>query len=152
MGAPLDFVDNPADRIAHFSNSATNGQGFTIQFDADVGQQDEDTRICSQSIVPENYDSLGALRIRYSKAAPHTGIFEEFRCGRSVNGDAPVQTSASELLTNVPGTHTRCSLDGTEFGADDALSIFLQVSSQTAGDINDPANINAVEFEYLADS
>ena len=72
-GALLDFASG-TDSTPDFSNSSTDGQGFTIEFDAAV-IPDEDSEICSQLLVPPDYVSGASFLVRASKSS-NTGAAE----------------------------------------------------------------------------
>ncbi len=145
-GAFLDFTSG-VDATPDFQNSSTDGAGFTIRFDADIGSQDEDSEICSQLLVPDDYVSGGALTVRYSKDSP-AGVVEQISCAVSVNSGA---LNAASVDTG-PGLPTDVVTCNPSFTAapGDSLSFYLAVTTDAAS-INNEVDFHAVRFDYLAE-
>ena len=142
-GALLDFSSGN-DAIAHFNNSITDGQGFTIQFDAGA-TPDQSSEICSQLLVPPDYVSGAVFLVRASKSAS-AGAAEVITCGVSVNGGA-VQAAAFATTTVGNNLYT-CTPTSTGLAAGSSVSFYLSIVS--AGTMDDAVDIHAVAFRYTS--
>jgi hypothetical protein len=142
-GALLDFSSGN-DAIADFSNSGTDGQGFTIQFDA-PGAPDQDSKICSQLLVPPDYVSGAGFLVRASKSA-NTGGSERITCGVSVNGGA-VQP-AFDVTTTAGNNLYTCTPPSTGLTAGSSVSFYLSITS--SGTMDNAVDIHAVAFRYTS--
>jgi hypothetical protein len=142
-GALLDFSSGN-DAIADFNNSSTDGQGFTIQFDAGA-TPDQNSEICSQLLVPPDYVSGAGFSVRASKSAS-TDAAEEITCGVSVDGGA-VQAAAS--ATTTAGTNLYACTP-TSIGLTSGSSVSFYLSIASAGTMDDAVDIHAVAFRYTS--
>jgi Collagen triple helix repeat (20 copies) len=142
-GAPLNFT-SANDSIADFNNSSTDGQGFTIQFDA-AGTPDQNSEICSQLLVPPDYVSGAGFSVRASKSASADSA-EDLTCGVSVDGGA-VQAAAVATTTAGNNLYT-CSPTSIGLTAGSSVSFYLSIAS--AGTMDDAVDIHAVAFRYTS--
>jgi hypothetical protein len=143
-GALLDFASG-TDSTPDFNNSSTDGQGFTIQFDA-AGIPDEDSEICSQLLVPPDYVSGAGFSVRASKSAS-TDNAEEITCGVSVDGGA-VQAAAF-TTTTAGNTLYTCTPPSIGLTAGSSVSLYLSITS-SSGTMDDAVDIHAVAFRYTS--
>lgn len=149
-GAFLDFSSG-ADRIPDFVNSATDGQGFAIEFDAVPGTEDEDAEICSQFTLPEDYAG-GAVKLilRRTKSGNSPNV-ELFTCDVSVNagpvGSPPVQSGMGDETTSLD---VPCFLPGAaSFAAGDSLQFYLG-TDRIGSSFDDAVQVQSVSVEYTA--
>jgi hypothetical protein len=146
-GAFLDFSSG-ADRIPDFVNSATDGQGFAIEFDVVAGTEDEDAEICSQFIVPADYAGpVMRLLMRRTKSGD-SGSSELINCGVSRNAGA-----LGDSVTGVSGAGSAtssCGLSGSaSYAPGDSIQIYLSLGA--VGPVPDDAvQIQAITMEYFA--
>jgi hypothetical protein len=143
-GALLDFSSGN-DAIADLNNSSTDGQGFTIQFDAGA-TPDQNSEICSQLLVPPDYVSGAGFSVRASKSAS-TDNAEEITCGVSVDGGA-VQAAAF-ATTTAGNTLYTCTPTSIGLTAGSSVSLYLSITSST-GTMDDAVDIHAVAFRYTS--
>jgi hypothetical protein len=144
-GALLNFSSGN-DAIADFNNSSTDGQGFTIQFDAG-GTPDQNSEICSQLLVPPDYVSGAAFLVRASKSGS-TDNQERITCGVSVNGGT-VQPAAFAATTTAANTPYTCTPASTGLTAGSSVSFYLSITA-ASGAIDDAVDIHAVAFRYTS--
>jgi hypothetical protein len=142
-GALLDFSSGN-DSIADYVNSSTDGQGFTIQFDAGV-IPDQNSEICSQLLVPPDYVSGASFLVRASKAAS-TGAAELITCGVAVNGGA-LQTPGFVTTTAGNNVYT-CTPTSPALASSSSVSFYLSITS--IGTMDDAVDIHAVAFRYTS--
>jgi hypothetical protein len=152
-GALLDFTNGPGDPLPDFFNSTTDGEGFRIRFDADVGFADQNSEICSQVVVPPDYVSgltpgSGAeLLIRVRKSA-NTAPAERLSCAASVNGGTLGATANAPTIINTGSSFEECDLPNTLLPNQ---SLALNISATTSsGTMNEEVDILAVELLYTA--
>ena len=141
-GAFINFA-NGADDFPDFVNSATDGAGFSIEFDAAAGNDDKDTEICSQYM--DSPDRLGGfdLIVNATQSGTPTPPAEQIRCTVD-NG------SVSDTVTLTLGTldFYVCGLLSDNYvGGSDAYKVSLSVTTQ-AGAVNDPVRIHGVAVGY----
>ncbi len=146
-GAPLGFVSD-VDPIADFNNSAADGQGFTIRFDATGGSPDEDSEICSQLMVPADFapGQFGVLRFRVSKPTETATNTERIEIAVATNGGGAGGTN-NAVVSGIGNQ----SIPITELilaGANQSLSFYVRVGSP--GTMDDAVDIHAVSFEYIS--
>jgi len=144
-GALLGF-DTTADALADYVNSSTDGTGFTLRFDDTGSSEDQAMEVCSQLLVPADYASGGAFKVRALKDA-HTAATEVINCGVSVNG-AALQTAGTVTTSASASTAYTCSPTIAALAADDSLSFYLSITSDST--MNDIVDIAAVAFFYTA--
>jgi hypothetical protein len=143
-GAFLDFTSGAGDRIPDFVVT-TAPQGFTIRFDDDAGNEDQNSEICSQLIVPPDYAGGGTFQTRAATLGSTAGQ-EVLQCAVSVNGGA-LQGSTAGGTIGASVSFKGCG-PGVTFLPGDSVSAVLSISSP--GTITDPVDIHAVEFTYNA--
>lgn len=143
-GTQIGFGET-TDALPDFINSATDGTGFTLRFDATSGSEDQSTSICSQFMVPANYASGGSFRVRYAKAAS-TGATEVINCSVSVNGAA--LQAAGTVTTASTGTSSACSPTIASLAANDSVNANFYITSGTTMD--EYVDILAVAFVYTS--
>ncbi len=142
-GALLDFASG-TDSTPDFSNSSTDGQGFTIQFDAGA-TPDQNSEICSQLLVPPDYVSGASFLVRASKTLS-TGAAELITCGVAVNGGA-LQTQG--LVTTTAGNNLyTCTPTSSGLTSGSSVSFYLSITS--IGTMDDAVDIHAVAFRYTS--
>lgn len=144
-GADLSFGSG-ADALADFINSATDGTGFTIQFDDSGGAEDQGSEICSQVTVPGDYASGGAIIVRALKDAHTAGNTELLTCGASINGAALGVAATTAIGVAATAAYT-CTPAGT-FAAGDSASLYLSITS--GGTMDDTVEIASSVFAYTA--
>jgi hypothetical protein len=144
-GADIDYSSG-ADRFPDFVNSATDGQGFFLRFDATAGTEDEDTSVCSQLQVPLDAVDAGGVSIHVVASKDSAGFnAEAIQCGTSVNGAAPV--FGSQPMSIFPLIDWICSTSGT-FSPHDAVTVSLAITSPTT--IDSFVDVYAVSLRYTA--
>lgn len=143
-GALIGF-DTTADALPDFVNSATDGTGFVLRFDATGSSEDQNTSICAQTTVPADYASGGAFRVRYVKSAS-TAATEVVNCAVSVNGGA--LEAAGTLTTSSTGGTGICTPTIASLAANAALAFHLYITSDTT--MNEAVDLSAVAFSYTA--
>jgi hypothetical protein len=144
----LDFTSG-ADSHPDFANSATDGLGFTLSFDATGGSVDTD-HVCSQLMVPPDYASGGAFLLRATKSAETGANGEYANVGGSIDGAAlgatlptssvGISGTASALYTITP------ALAGLTAG--DSLAFTVWITS--GGTVDDAVNLAGIAFQYVA--
>jgi hypothetical protein len=146
-GAFLDFSSG-ADRIPDFVNSATDGQGFAIEFDVVAGTEDEDAEICSQFMVPADYAGpVMRLLIRRTKGGD-SGNPEVITCGVSRNGGT-LGSSVTGVSSAASAT-SACGLSGSgSYAPGDSIQIYLSLGAIGTGP-DDAVQIQAITMEYYA--
>jgi Collagen triple helix repeat (20 copies) len=147
-GAMLDFTSGN-DSIADFTNSSTDGQGFTIQFDAGAppaeAPPDEDSEICSQLLVPPDYVSGAGFLVRASKSAS-TGNPELITCGVSVNG--VLLLPAGSVTATAGNNLYTCTPTSPVLTSGSSVSFYLSIAS--VGTMDNAVDIHAVAFRYTS--
>jgi hypothetical protein len=144
--APLDYTSG-TDAIADFS-SATDGGPLRLLFDATVGSEDQDAEICANLMVPSDYASGGKLVIRGSQTV-HTGsAVESIRCASATDNTGP---GSPVNVTPPSGTASFTCVPAFSDPPvpNEALTVSLAVGA-TGGTMNDPVNVLALGFEYVA--
>lgn len=144
-GALVGF-DTTADALADFVNSATDGTGRTLRFDDTSGTEDQSMEVCSEFMVPADYASGGAFKIRALKDA-HTAATEVLNVGVSVNG-AALQTAGTTTTTTASSTAYTVSPTIAALAADDSVSFYVSITSDST--MNDIVDVAAVSFFYTA--
>jgi hypothetical protein len=86
-GALINFSSG-ADAFPDYINSATDGLGFTLDFDATGGSPDT-TSVCAQITVPADYASGGAVMVRATKSAETGANSEVINCKGSASTARP---------------------------------------------------------------
>jgi len=143
-GAFMDFASG-VDAIPDFNNSATDGQGFTIQFDDD-GTTDQGTEICSQFMVPPDFNSTGSLQVRTTKSA-NTGSAEVIACGASVNGAALDTTGTSAAIASDASAQLLCTPGfSPALSPGQSVSFFLRIQNA----LDDAVQFHSVQFRYVS--
>jgi hypothetical protein len=144
-GADINFASG-ADAFPDFVGRATDGEGFFLRFDADTGNEDQDTSVCSQVMIPADAVSPGlTLNVRLAKNA-HNGAPENLNCTFAVNG-GPI--SASNVLATVTAAETLypCA-SNPSFAPNDLVSISLSISS--SGTIGNEVDVHGLSVSYQA--
>lgn len=143
-GADLDFSSG-ADAFADFVGLATDGQGFSITFDATGGSVDS-AEICANLVVPQDYSSGGALRLVISKDG-ETGANDEFINSQvSVDAASLGDAYATELTTSTLTVYTITPT--ATYAAGDAVGVMLNITS--TGTVDDAVLLHGVEWYYTA--
>lgn len=143
-GALIGF-DTTADALPDFVNSATDGTGFVLRFDATGSSEDQNTSICSQVTIPGDYASGGAFRVRYVKSAS-TAATEVVNCAVSVNGGA--LEAAGTLTTSSTGGSGSCTPTIASLAANASLAFHMYITSDST--MNEAVDLAAVAFNYTA--
>lgn len=143
-GALIGF-DTTADALPDFVNSATDGTGFVLRFDATGSSEDQNTSICSQVTVPVDYASGGAFSVRYVKSAS-TAATEVVNCAVSVNGGA--LEAAGTLTTSSTGGTGSCTPTIASLAANASLAFHLYITSDST--MNEAVDLAAAAFSYTA--
>lgn len=144
-GSLLDFSSG-ADSHPDFINSATNGLGFVLAFDATGGSVDTDD-VCSNLMVPADYASNGTFVVRATKGAETGANSELLTCAGSIDG-AALLASGTITTTGTASAIYVCPATLTALAANDSLSFFLGITS--GGTADDTVNLAAVSFAYLS--
>jgi hypothetical protein len=141
-----------ADGLPDFINSATDGAGFTIRYDdgsvAGEGGVDEGTEICSQVVVPQDFNAssnFAVLQVGAFKDA-NTGSTERLLCGAVVNnGSLGGATSTGPIFST---THqiAFCFPAIPTLAAGDTLRFYITVDS--SGTQDDDVDIDSATAEF----
>lgn len=134
------------DALPDFINSATDGTGFTLRFDDTGSSEDQNTSICAQLVVPADYASGGAFKIRAKKDA-HTAATEVINCAVSVNG-AALEAAGTVTTSTATSTAYSCTPTIAALAADDSLAFHFLITSDST--MNDLVDFAAVAFFYTA--
>ncbi len=147
-GAFLDFDSSVGAALADFNN-LPSFRGFTIRFDADPGNADQGTLVCSQVTAPPDYVSDGRVRTRVSKPTHTAPNREVMACSSGVNGGDPAGSGG----TFVDGTTSQsltCPPASSPIAPGDTVAFNLRVSSPGGGTMDDPLDVHSVDFTYTA--
>ena len=142
----LDFASGAADRKADFTGIGSGAEGFALHFDNDPGQEDQNTEICSQLVLPPDYVSGGQFRVLMQKGA-HAGATETLNCAVGGNTSGIGGQGAVITTTNVSTIYT-CAPPLPSLQAGDTLRISLKMTSDIVMD--DLVLLYSVAFEYTA--
>lgn len=143
-GALIGF-DTTADTLPDFVNSATDGLGLVLRFDATSGTEDQSAEACTQFQVPPDYVSGSAVVLRALKTA-HTGATEIINCQLSING-AALASAGTVTTTSASSTSYTCSPSGT-LAAGDSVALTLYITS--SGTMNDGVDVASVNWQYTS--
>jgi hypothetical protein len=142
------FLDltNGADPIADFIISPVDGAGIEISFDATVGNEDQNSEICSQLSVPADYVAGGAFRVRTRKT--NAGLATEvLNCTVNVNSGG-VQAAGTVEIDSNASTSFVCTPTIAALAWGDRLNFSFSITSSATMD--QPVVIQSVAFEYTA--
>ena len=134
------------DAHPNLANSATNGLGFSLSFDATGGSVDTDY-VCSQIPVPRDYASSGYLVFRATKGAETGANSEVLNCQGSING-AALGAAGTVTTSGTASAAYVCGPTLTALAAGDSLGLTFNITS--GGTADDAVNVYSVAFEYLA--
>ena len=146
-GANFDFSSG-ADAFPDLINSATDGLGFTLDFDATGGSPDT-ARICTSLKVPVNYSSGGALVARVLKSGETGANTEVINCAGSIDG-AALLTAGTVTVTGATSQSVTCTPTLTSLAAGDSLSLTAYITS--GGTVDDTVKIASLAFSYAANN
>lgn len=144
-GADINFTSG-ADAFPDFINSATDGLGFTLSFDATGGSVDT-TRVCASITVPQDYVSGGAVVVRATKGAETGTNSELITCAGSINGAALGATGTITATGTASAAYT-CTPTLTSLAAGNSVALTLYITS--GGTPDDQVDIASAEFRYAA--
>jgi hypothetical protein len=144
-GADINYSSG-ADAFPDFINSATDGLGFTLDFDATGGSVDT-ASVCNQLQVPSDYASGGAIIVRATKGAETGANSEVINCKGSING-AALGTGGTITTTGTTSAVYVCTPTLTNLAAQNSLGIDLYITS--GGTADDTVSMQSIAFEYTA--
>lgn len=144
-GADINFTSG-ADAFPDFINSATDGLGFTLSFDATGGSVDT-TRACASITVPQDYVSGGSVVVRATKGAETGTNSELITCAGSINGAALGATGMITATGTASAAYT-CTPTLTSLAAGNSVALTLYITS--GGTPDDQVDIASAEFRYTA--
>lgn len=141
----LDFSSG-ADASPDFINSATNGVGALLVFDATGGSVDT-AYVCSNFMAPQDYVSGGLFRVQATKSGETGGATEVLNCQGSING-AALGTAGTVTTSGTASASYTCTPTLTALAAGNSVSFEFNITS--SGTPDDSVNLAAVSFEYSA--
>jgi hypothetical protein len=143
---PLDFTSE-ADTIPNLTSNPTDGMGTTILFDADPGNEDQDSEICANLSLPADWVSGGVFRVRAAKGVPPSGDTEVLTCGVSLNLGA-LQAPGMTEIPFAGNISYLCAPTIVGLSANSSINFYLSITS--SGTMNEQVRILSVAFQYTA--
>lgn len=137
QAAYLDFVSG-TDTAPDFQLAGTHGGPVEIAWDADAGNIDHNSDVCTQLTVPPDYASGGFMRMRAFKESDVGAGAESLLC--RTNGS----NIQAPLTQTTPSTVT-CTPSGT-WGPGDSLRLSIAAS----GGLDDKVILRTIEWVYNA--
>lgn len=146
-GADINYTSG-VDASPDFINSATNGLGFTLTFDATGGSPDTEY-VCGNLMVPQDFSATATpvFVIRATKGAETGANSEVINCAGSING-AALGTAGTVTTSGTASAAYTCAPTLTSLAAGNALSFEFHITS--GGTADDAVNFQSVEFRYSA--
>jgi hypothetical protein len=143
--AALLDTTSGADAIPDFSYSAPD-QGIRISFDVDPGFPDQNSRICSEFVVPPDYASGGRFRVVADKGGS-SGATEVLNCSAGINIVAMGAAGTVELASVSPEQYA-CTPTLPALTPGQRVHFGLSITS--SGTMDNGVLLLGVEFEYTA--
>ena len=147
-GADLSFTTDGiggADALPDFQNSATDGEGFVIAFDADSGNEDQGSEICNNLAIPPDYVSGGTIEVGVIKTF-HGGDTEVLNCAVRVNNGA-LQPAGTVEMDQAGYKRYSCAPTLPAMSPGDAFQLYLSVTS--SGTMNNGVSISTLTVRYV---